>query len=47
MIYHTLDSTTPWYEFLSYLECCDSLNKTPSVTRFTRYNAYFRKYGIK
>lgn len=41
----TLDPTTPWYEFLSYLECCNSLEQKPSVGRFVAYNRYFRMHG--
>ena len=37
-----LDPTTPWYEFLSYCECCWSLGVTPSVGRFARYQSYYR-----
>lgn len=37
-----LDPTTPWYEWNSYLECCSSLGVTPSVSRFIRYNNYYR-----
>lgn len=36
-----LDPTTPWYEFLSYCECCWSLGVEPSVHRFMAYNAYY------
>lgn len=42
MIYHVLDPTTPWYEWLSYLECCASLGVKPSLSRFLRYNEYYR-----
>lgn len=38
----SLDPTTPWYEWLSYNECCQSLGVTPSLSRFMRYNAYYR-----
>lgn len=38
----SLDPTTPWYEFLSYCECCYSLGVSPSVWRFIRYNQYFK-----
>ena len=44
---HILDSTTPWYEFLSYQECCYSLGCKPSITRFVRYNRYYKIYGRK
>lgn len=40
--YHVFDYTTPWFEWLSYLECCASLGVEPSMTRFNRYNAYYR-----
>lgn len=43
--YSPLDSTTPYYEFLSYVECCKSLNVKPSITRFVKYNQYFNTYG--
>lgn len=42
-----LDSTTPWYEFLSYCECCRSLGVTPSVQRFLAYNSYYKRHGNK
>lgn len=38
---HVLDATTPWYEFLSYLECCNSLCIKPNITRFVTYNRYY------
>lgn len=37
-----LDSTTPWYEFLSHLECCESLGITPKLSRFLRYQRYYQ-----
>ena len=40
--YHVLDSTTPWYEYLSYLECCASLGVESSLTRWIRYTNYYR-----
>ena len=42
----TLDPTTPWYEFLSYQECCWSLERPVRVTGFMRYNAYLREIGV-
>lgn len=42
----TLDSTTPWYEFLSYQECCRSLNQPVSLTRFMRYQNYLKSIGV-
>lgn len=38
-----LDSTMPNYEFLCYLECCNSLNVKPSITRFVRYNNMWKE----
>lgn len=40
--YQTLDPTTPWFEYLSYQECCRSLNLKESLTRFQRYNEYYK-----
>ena len=37
-----LDPSTPWYEWISYLECCNSLGIKPSLGRFIRYNEYYR-----
>jgi hypothetical protein len=37
-----LDPTTPWYEFLSYCEVCQSLGVAPSVGRFIRYQNYLK-----
>ena len=37
-----LDSSTPYYEFLSYLECCNSLQIKPSMNRFLAYNRYYK-----
>lgn len=40
------DSTAPWWEFISYCRCCESLEITPSVQRFMRYNAYLKEIGV-
>lgn len=37
-----LDSTTPYYEFLSYLECCESLGVQPKLGRFLSYQKYYK-----
>lgn len=42
----TLDPTTPWYEFLSYQECCWSLGRPVRINSFIRYNAYLREIGV-
>jgi len=36
-----LDPSTLYYEFLSYLECCNSLQIKPSMNRFLAYNRYY------
>ena len=46
MDYPALDTTTPHYEFNSYVECCESLGVTPSLQRFLRYNKYLKSIGI-
>jgi len=46
MTYHILDPTTPWYEFMSYLECCHSLNRPVRIGGFMRYQAYLREIGV-
>lgn len=43
--YPSLDPTTSHYEFLSYIESCQSLNVKPSITRFVKYNRYFNQHG--
>lgn len=45
--YPALDPTTSFYEFTSYLECCNSLGVKPSLTRFMRYNNYLKEIGVK
>jgi hypothetical protein len=42
----TLDPTTPWYEFLSYQECCWSLGRPVRLTSFMWYNAYLKEIGV-
>ncbi len=46
--YHVLDPTTPWYEWLSYCECCYSLEikNQPHLGRFMRYRAYLKEVGV-
>jgi hypothetical protein len=46
--YHTLDYTTPWYEWLCYCEICHQLNvpNQPSVGRFMRYRNYLKEIGV-
>ena len=41
-----LDSTTPWYGFLLYQECCWSLDRPVYITNFMRYNAYLKEIGV-
>lgn len=44
----THDSTTSWYEWNMYVECCNSLNvpNQPSVGRFMRYRNYLKEIGV-
>ena len=42
-----LDPTTPWFEFLSYQECCWSLNRPVRLGSFMRYNTYLKEIGVK
>lgn len=44
--YPALDETTPWFDFNSYIECCRSLNVTPSLQRFMIYNRYLKAVGV-
>jgi hypothetical protein len=36
------DPTAPWFEFISYIRCCESLGAKPSINRFVAYNRYYR-----
>lgn len=47
--YPALDPTTSFYEFLSYVECCESLNvkDQPSVGRFMAYQRYLKSVGVR
>jgi len=38
----TLDPTTPYYEYLSYQECCRSLNIPENLTKWLRYQQYYK-----
>lgn len=46
--YHTLDPTTPWYEFLAYSEICHQLNVSgqPNIGRFLAYRRYLKEVGV-
>jgi hypothetical protein len=39
------DPTAPWFEFISYCRCCESLGVEPKLSKFVAYNNYFKKYG--
>jgi hypothetical protein len=41
------DQTAPWFNFLSYIRCCESLGVIPSITKYLRYEAYYKSHGIK
>ena len=36
------DKTAPWYEFLSYKFCCESLGVEPTIQRFIAYQRYLK-----
>lgn len=36
------DPSSPWFEFISYIRCCESLDVTPSMNRFLAYNRYYK-----
>jgi hypothetical protein len=40
------DPTAPWFDFVSYCRCCESLNRPVSIGGFMRYRAYLREVGI-
>jgi hypothetical protein len=42
-----LDPSTSHYNFRLYLECCESLNITPSITKYVTYNSQWKKYFNK
>lgn len=45
--YPALDPTTSFYEFLSYVECCESLGVPIRLQSFMRYQRYLREIGVK
>lgn len=46
--YPSHDSTTPWYEWNMYVECCKSLDvfDQPSWKRYSFFRNYLKKIGI-
>ena len=40
------DPTSPWYEFISYCRCCDSLGIPIRLQSFMRYQQYLREIGF-
>jgi hypothetical protein len=47
-LYQTLDPTTPWYEWIMYCECCESLQVPgqPHLGRYTKYRNYLKEVGV-
>jgi hypothetical protein len=41
-----LDPTTPWFEYNSYVECCNSLGRPVRLGGFMRYQAYLKEIGV-
>jgi len=48
IVYHELDPTTPWYEFLMYCEICHQLDvkNQPNMLRYMRYQQYLKEVGL-
>jgi hypothetical protein len=46
--YHTLDETTPWYEWICYCEICHQLEVPgqPNISRFLSYRNYLKHMNI-
>jgi len=40
------DPTAPWYEFISYVRCCESLDVPVRLQSFMRYQQYLREIGV-
>ena len=40
------DPTAPWYEFISYCRCCDSLGIPIRLQSFMRYQQYLKEIGL-
>lgn len=47
-VYHVLDPTTPWYEWLCYCEICHQpqIVNQPHIGRFMRYRKYLKEVGV-
>lgn len=47
--YHTLDPTTPWYDWICYCEICHQLDikGQPNLQRFMSYHRYLKEIGVK
>jgi hypothetical protein len=35
------DPTSPWFEFISYVRCCESLGISISLQKFMQYQKYY------
>jgi hypothetical protein len=40
------DPSSPWYEFISYCRCCESLGVKVSIQRFMIYQKYLKAIGV-
>ena len=40
------DPTAPWWEFLSYCRCSESLNRPVRIGAFMKYQKYLREMGV-
>jgi hypothetical protein len=40
------DPTAPWFEFTSFMRCCESLNRPVRIGAFMRYQSYLKEIGV-
>lgn len=40
------DSTSPWFEFISFCRSCESLGVPVRLSAFMRYNSYLKSIGV-
>jgi hypothetical protein len=41
------DPTAPWYEFVQFCRCCESLGVPIRLQSFMRYQQYIKEIGLK
>lgn len=47
-LYHIIDYTTPWAEWITYCEICHQLDipGQPNINRYLRYRRYLKEVGV-